>query len=71
MSITVCLRNAFNRYIEELAEVSVDDIQRVAQRYIRPDDLHVMMSAAAKRWLTSWQNWVNTPKSISPFHVGR
>jgi len=35
--------DAFNRYIEELAEVSVDDIQRVAQRYIRPDDLHVMI----------------------------
>jgi zinc protease len=35
--------DAFNRYIEELGRVTVADIQRVAQRYIRPDELQVLI----------------------------
>lgn len=35
--------DAFNRFIEELGQVTVADIQRVAQQYIRPDALQVLI----------------------------
>ncbi|MCH8523703.1 MAG: insulinase family protein [Balneolales bacterium] len=35
--------DAFNRYIEELSRVTVADIQRVANTYIRPDALQVLI----------------------------
>jgi len=35
--------DAFNRYINELGNVTIADIRRVAQRYIQPDNLQVLV----------------------------
>ena len=35
--------DAFNKYIEELQKVTIEDIQRVAREYIQPDNLQVLI----------------------------
>ncbi len=36
-------RDAYDQYIEELQEVSTEDIQRVANEYLRPEEMHILV----------------------------
>lgn len=35
--------DAFERYVEEVRQVTVEDIQRVAREYLRPNDVHILV----------------------------